>query len=258
MWLYGGYNFDVRFPDDLYFLDPDQGSWTSKSSSFTNSSNVPLLRYEHSTVVWNNSLFVFGGKLIENETTVGELWKYDVLSHNWSLVEYEIGFNRSKSNLKLAGHSADLVTFDNGTEVMIVMFGYHPTIGFSPFIYEYDPSSKTWFLPLTNGAIIKGLFAHTTVYDPDEQLIYVHGGMHLSGKNNAYSTDQTLSYNLTSRQFSMLASSRRSRFLHSASFVDGVMYIYGGSVQNSSSSNLPSGTSCYLSDFMAYYAKCDR
>lgn len=259
--LYGGFNFDLRFSDDLYSFDANQGSWTSLSSQSSTNSSIPALRYEHASVTRDSSLLVFGGKLIENETTVDDLWEYDVVTSSWSLVDYITDFNQtnySVSNLRLAGHSADLVTFSNGSEIMVVMFGYHPIMGYSPFVYEYEPTTKSWIMPKTNGTVVQGLFGHTTVYDSVKQRIYIHGGVRLTGTGriNAYSTDQMLAYDPESRRFSQLTSSGHSRFLHSSSFVDGVVYVYGGTVQNASSSS--SGTACYLSDFMAYYVDCDR
>ena len=243
---------------DLFELDLDNRQWVAKDPS---NDTKPAPRYEHTTLEWNGGLIVFGGKLVENERIVDEMWRYDISQSTWSRVDYtsDFGYIPSSSgsnwNLKLAGHTSNLVTFANGTEMMIVMLGYHPNMGFNPLVYEYNPSTLEWLLPRTNGAILRGLFAHTTVYDPVLRMLYIHGGMQSGTLNNINTrlTDQTIMYNPIERKFSMLAGSGIPRYLHSAVFLNGVMFVYGGNAQNESEANR-----CYSTDMLAYSSALDR
>jgi len=210
-------------------------------------------------VSWNGQLLVFGGKLLENESTVDQLWQFDISQREWSLVNYSADFglthpNLTISNLALFGHSADIVRSANGTEMMVVMFGYNSAVHFSPFVYEYNPQTKTWSFPPTNGVWIGGLFGHSSVYDTASNTIFVHGGYTSSPKNKLSSS--TYAYDPVRRTFTKLASSDIPRFLHAAVLVDGVMYVYGGNTHNDTSSS--TGALCYSPDAMSYSLACDR
>ena len=256
--MYGGFKYDTQSDSgDLAVFDIRNRTWRVDQVT-DNNITKPQLRYEHTTVFWNDSLIMFGGKLTGDESTVDDMWRYDFSTLSWSPVLYTSDFGQndiSGSNpaLKLAGHSANLVTLSNNTQIMVVLFGYHPTMGFSPFVYEYNPASLSWNQPQTEGAIIRGVLGHSSAYDRASNLIYVHGGMQYISSSTSRLTSQTISYNPESREILMLTPSERPRYLHSSVFVNGVMYIYGGSIHNDTT---PSAL-CYSSDFMAYYPTCD-
>ena len=257
LWLFGGISFDMG-NDDLFEIDIVSQHW----KKVVLNGSAPASRYEHSSVLWNESLLVFGGKLVKNEKTVDEMWRYDLIQSSWSKVEYisDFGYSLhlgSNWNLKLAGHSANLIQFENKTSIMIVLFGYHPSMSFSPLVYEYNPSEQKWILPHVNdGALVRGLFGHTTVYDVMTQMLFIHGGMQSGAHvdSNSHLTDQTISYHPVKRRFQMLASSGLPRYLHSAVIFNGVMFVYGGSAQNETSDN----KKCFSSDFLAYSMMLDR
>ena len=257
MWIFGGLRYDMM-GGDLIKLDAFSGRWEEVAGS---DGTEPSPRYEHSAVEWNGVLLVFGGKLLDDESTVDELWSFHIADSTWTRVNYTSDFGRDSSlgsnwNLKLAGHASELVSFGNGTDLMVVLFGYHPTTGLSPLVFEYQPRTGTWILPRTTGARQRGLFGHTTVYDSASSLIYIHGGMQsgFSANPNTRLTDQTLSYHPESRKFEMLSPSDRPRYLHSSVIYNGTMFVYGGSAHNDSSSN----DQCYSSDLLAYYVEEDR
>ena len=256
--MYGGFHFGVgAIKNDLAAYDIASNSWLTNFSSTPNEA-----RYEHSTVAWGESLLVFGGKLIENEETVDELWQFNTNFSTWTRVLYTSNFgngnNGSNLFLKLAGHTANMVRLNNGSEKMVVLFGYHPTMGFNRMVYEYDPTGESWNIITPTGALIWGIFGHSTVYDPTNGLLYIHGGMLSGGSLSASSalSDRTMSYNPNSNEFKLLRSSGVPRYLHTAVFLNGTMFVYGGSTHNDTS--VTSTALCFSDDFMVYDLRCNR
>jgi attractin len=50
---------------------------------------------------------------------------------------------------------------------------------FDKSFMDYDvssPDTRTWSLVNTTGAIVKGGYGHSSIYDDTSGLIYVHGG----------------------------------------------------------------------------------
>ena len=58
-----------------------------------------------------------------------------------------------------------------------------------------------WKIPETNGAIVKGGYGHSSVYDPDTGLIYIHGGYHSGSATSYYLADSLYSYDIKSKRW---------------------------------------------------------
>ena len=254
IWMFSGFFFGYYTSSkQLARYDINGRQWHAVNSS----NSPPSGRYGHTIIAWNRNLILFGGKLVLNEQITSEMWKYDIDQSQWSPILYVEDFGVSNlrgnnSNLRLVGHTANLVKFQNGTETMIVLFGYHATTRLGAYVYEYNPSTLRWIMPQAQGARIKGLFGHTAIIDSTTNVIYIHGSPNLDSSTVQTSLD-TFSYNPETRTFYILTSSGKPRYLHSGNLVRGVMYIYGGKSTNASSDG-----NCFLSDMMAYYISCDR
>nr|XP_002121132.4 attractin-like protein 1 [Ciona intestinalis] len=258
IWVYGGMKFGVPTMQDLFMYNVSSQVW---STVVTSNQTYPQSRYGHTMVAWENSLIVFGGKLTKTEKAVDHIWQFDKINSTWMKIDYDVTFNKQLNNetsvLELSGHTADIVTLNNNVTIMLVMFGYHPVMSYSQFVYEYDIINKTWHRPQT-GRVgknkIPGLFGHTTVYDPTTNLIYIHGGA-ISVLSSIALVSTTYAYNPNSKCFTILKSSDQPRYLHSASLINGVMYVYGGNTHNDT--NESKGALCYSPSFMAYNIQCN-
>lgn len=83
---------------------------------------------------FQNSLLIFGGAFLNNSAT-NEVWLYNITSSTWRLI---LHVNETESAPYLIGHSAHMTTNYNGSEVMLIFFGYSPKWRISQFVFEYN------------------------------------------------------------------------------------------------------------------------
>lgn len=55
--------------------------------------------------------------------------------------------------------------------------------------------TKSWNLPETRGALVKGGYGHSSIYDYVTKLIYVFGGYHSLGASDTLLVDLLYGYN---------------------------------------------------------------
>ena len=63
------------------------------------------------------------------------------------------------------------------------------------------PANFVWTVPATGGAIVKGGYGHSSVYDPNTRLIYVHGGYHSASVSSYHLSDSLYSYSPHTRSW---------------------------------------------------------
>ena len=61
-------------------------------------------------------------------------------------------------------------------------------------MYIFSVARFFWRLRDTRGAIVKGGYGHSSIYDPKTQRIYVHGGYHSQNQASYYLSDKLYSY----------------------------------------------------------------
>ena len=54
-----------------------------------------------------------------------------------------------------------------------------------------------WTIVETTGAIVKGGYGHSSVYDSKRGLIYVHAGYHSGSRSSYHLTDVLYAYNIS-------------------------------------------------------------
>lgn len=251
MWIYGGKSLKQGSYSDLVLYNASIKDWVVVNGS----GSFPDARYSHTLVFTEEKLLVFGGKLCKNETTVDDLWLFDTKYFTWKLVSYSTQLyqftNQSYSSLLLSGHTANFIVLNNGSKVMVVLFGYHPVEEYSPFVYYYYLHQQIWTRPQMFGAKISGLFGHSSVYDNFGRQIYVHGGYQKSGISS-----ETFVFNPESKLVVKLDGIGIPRYLHSAVILGNFMYIFGGNTHNDTSTS--TGALCYSGDFLALDLSCNR
>lgn len=252
MWVIGGEFFDktaelseffVRFDLNLKKWDPI--GYIEKG---------PTPRFGHSVAVYNGALYMFGG-MIKNTNVVNELWRYD--GRSWTVLRNDDSqYMRIRHSpelrgpLKSMGHTANVVG-----DRMIVIFGHNPIYGYLNSVQEYDFKRNNWTVVSTNGAHVKGGYGHTSVYYPENNLIYVHGGYH-SSLSDSILVDLLYSYHPDKKTWKLLNPSHSPRYLHSAVIINGLMYVFGGNGHNATHDN--TGDKCFSVQFLAYDIECDN
>ncbi|XP_067125746.1 attractin-like protein 1 [Centruroides vittatus] len=252
MWIIGGENFNHDIFQDIIMFNFTTNTWEIVEVT----SNKPANRYGHSVIAFEDCLYMYGGMLY-NGTVKNELWKFDIQNKFWSFLE------KSKTNhqcstklcspLAAVGHTATLVPDMLGDKIIII-FGHNPIYGYLNTVQEYDLTTGNWELTSTRGAIVKGGFGHTSVYDKRTERIYVYGGYHSFGSESAL-VDFLYAYNVWQREWKLLTPSHSHRYLHSAVIHHGLMLVFGGNIYNGTSHS--SGDQCFSSDFLAYDLECD-
>ncbi|KAG7462757.1 hypothetical protein MATL_G00188100 [Megalops atlanticus] len=250
MWVIGGYTFNYSSFHMVLNYNLESSIWNVVPIK-----SGPLPRYGHSLAIYQDDIYMFGGKLEGGSANVtDELWVFSLSSRSWS--------QRTPSVLvhgqlyAVEGHSAHIVELDNGEVVMVVFFGYSSVYSYISNVQEYNLRTNTWLVPETNGAIAQGGYGHSSVYDRMTRSVYVHGGYKALPANKYGLVDDLYRYEVRSRTWTILRESGLARYLHSAVLISGVMLIFGGNTHNDTS--LSNGAKCFSSDFLAYDIACDE
>ncbi|CDQ78011.1 unnamed protein product [Oncorhynchus mykiss] len=170
MWVIGGYSFNYSSFHMVLNYNLESSTWDVVPIN-----SGPLQRYGHSLALYQDDIYMYGGKLEAGSGNVtDELWVFNIPSRTWSL--------KNPSSLvqgqpyAVEGHSAHLAELTNGDVVMVVLFGYSPVYSYISKVQEYNIRTNSWQVPETNGAIVQGGYGHSSVYDSSSRCVYVHGG----------------------------------------------------------------------------------
>ncbi|XP_076363858.1 LOW QUALITY PROTEIN: attractin-like protein 1 [Tachypleus tridentatus] len=249
LWVFGGESFNQEV-----FLNVAKFNFSSKSwenFDYVGTESTRCL-HGHSVITYKEHIYLFGGKE-KNGVVVKIFWSFDFKNWSWKEV---LDYNAEKdcltdlcSPVAVVGHTANMVG-----DRMIVIFGYNPVFGYLNIVQEYSFLWNSWKTVQTNGAIVKGGYGHTSVYDEATQFIYVHGGYHSQGEWGEV-VDVLYAYHPFHQSWTILSPSGSYRYLHGAAVLQGMLLIYGGSTHNDSV--FDAGDKCYSADFLAYDIGCD-
>ncbi|XP_039224309.1 attractin isoform X2 [Crotalus tigris] len=247
MWVIGGYMFNHTDSQMVLAYNLESREWMTLGDS----ANTVGIRYGHSIALHENKIYMYGGKVDETGNVTNQLWLFHISNHSWvPLVP------KAKEQYAVVGHSAHIVTLEDGTVVMLVLFGHCPLYGYISSVQEYNLATNTWSILQTRGALVQGGYGHSSVYDPSSGSIYTHGGYKAFSANKYRLTDDLYKYEVRKYKWTILKESRFSRYLHSALIISGTMLVFGGNTHNDTS--MSQGAKCFSSDFMAYDIACDR
>ncbi|XP_074640642.1 attractin-like protein 1 [Tubulanus polymorphus] len=243
MYVFGGYTFQEHQKLQVNRLNFVNHVWENLASKEV---NWPASRYGHTVVLNQKMVYMYGGNI--NGDITNELWRFDLVSNTW------MKLNSSSGNdlpIAVAGHTAHLIG-----NAMIVIFGHSHIYGYTNLVQEFNIDRGNWSLAVTNGAIVKGGYGHSSVYDAVTGSILVHGGYHSLTATSYYLSDTLYSYKHISNTWRIMRSSGQYRYLHTASIISGLMLVFGGNTHNDTSTSY--GAKCYSLDFLAYDTKCDK
>lgn len=129
MYIIGGEFFSQHEPF-LIKYDMKLKKWYNVDLS---TPTEPERRFGHSAIVYNHTIYVYGG-ILPNGTITSELWAFNIIDAAWNIV---IGHSISNSDfccpIASVGHTATLV--NNG---MIIIFGYNPVYGYLNHVQHYN------------------------------------------------------------------------------------------------------------------------
>ncbi|XP_061646181.1 attractin-like protein 1 isoform X7 [Phyllopteryx taeniolatus] len=129
MWVVGGYSFDYSNYHMVLNYDLESSTWDVVPTS-----GGPLFRYGHSLALYQDDMYMFGGKLESGPGDVtDELWVFDIPRRAWSPRT-----PAAPPPYALEGHTAHVVQLAPGEPAMLVFFGYSPVYGFVSEVLEYN------------------------------------------------------------------------------------------------------------------------
>uniref|UniRef100_A0A8C7UM57 Attractin-like protein 1 n=1 Tax=Oncorhynchus mykiss TaxID=8022 RepID=A0A8C7UM57_ONCMY len=250
MWVIGGYSFNYSSFHMVLNYNLESSTWDVVPIN-----SGPLQRYGHSLALYQDDIYMYGGKLEAGSGNVtDELWVFNIPSRTWSL--------KNPSSLvqgqpyAVEGHSAHLAELTNGDVVMVVLFGYSPVYSYISKVQEYNIRTNSWQVPETNGAIVQGGYGHSSVYDSSSRCVYVHGGYKALPANKYGLVDELYRYEVQTQTWMILRESGLARYLHTAVLTSGTLLVFGGNTHNDTS--LSNGAKCFSADFLAYDMACDE
>lgn len=221
----------------------------------------PSRRYAHSTVLYGDKLFIYGG-VVGNRGPTSELWAFDISAKTWENVNVKVescnGSLLLCGPLKSSGHTSTVVTNLNNKKAdrMVVIFGHSPSLGYLNTVQEYYFGTREWHIVATRGYPVKGGYGHTAAWDRLTGKIYVYGGIVSESESTQILSRNLYSYDTDTRIWTLLADAPSARFLHSATFVSpGLMLAFGGNTHNDTSHSF--GAKCYSSEVLSYDVECN-
>uniref|UniRef100_A0AAY4ETR7 Attractin n=1 Tax=Denticeps clupeoides TaxID=299321 RepID=A0AAY4ETR7_9TELE len=249
MWVIGGHVFNYTEYEMVQAFNLSSQSWLSLSPSVN---SVPA-RYGHSLALYQDKIYMFGGKIDSSGNVSSELWVFHIRNQSWVLMPV-----RGKEPNAVVGHSAHMVQMksDGSEPVILVIFGHCPLFGYISKVQQYNIVKNTWSVLETQGALVQGGYGHSSVYDPHTRCIYIHGGYKAFSANKYGLAGDLYSYHVDKNMWTILKDSGFFRYLHTAVIVSGTMLVFGGNTHNDTS--MSHGAKCFSSDFLAYNLACDE
>ncbi|XP_064603271.1 LOW QUALITY PROTEIN: attractin-like protein 1 [Liolophura sinensis] len=247
MWVVGGYNFNLTPFQTIIRYDFDKNIWESIQPL---GGVIPANRFGHTLVGYQNNLYMYGGVI--GGTVTDELYLFNTTSAGWTHLDmtsvHVSADNPWNLPVVVTGHTAHVVD-----DIMVVIFGHSPTYGYMHNVQEYSFASGGWKMVSPTGALVKGTYGHSSVYDEVSGLIYVFGGSSRETKDVKLS-DQLIAYDARKKHWSLLKGSGSPRYLHSAVLLNDTLLVFGGNTHDTSEKY---STKCYSSDLLAYDMSLD-
>uniref|UniRef100_A0A6Q2ZPM6 Attractin-like 1a n=1 Tax=Esox lucius TaxID=8010 RepID=A0A6Q2ZPM6_ESOLU len=245
MWVIGGYTFNYSSFQMVLNYNLESSTWDVVPINTS-----PLQRYGHSLALYQDDIYMYGGKLEAGSGNVtDELWVFNIPRRIWS--QRTPNSPAQDPPYAVEGHSAHMAELANGDVVMVVLFGYSPVYSYVSKVQEYNIRTHVWQVPDTSGAVVQGGYGHSSVYDSSSRCVYVHGGYKALPANKYGLVDELYRYEVPTRTWE----SGLARYLHTAVLSGGTLLVFGGNTHNDTS--LSNGAKCFSADFRAYDIACD-
>ncbi|XP_014253614.1 attractin [Cimex lectularius] len=250
--IIGGESYNTS--DMIYTYDFTGNVW---ETNHMDSKTAPTPRYGHSAVIFGDKIYIYGG--VKNGGVVcNELWAFDVSAKSWENITVRAEPCNTTSlcgPLKSAGHTATLVMGKRKLERMVVIFGHSPIYGYLNTVQEYHFGTREWSIVKTKGFPVKAGYGHSSAWDSLTEKIYVYGGFISESPATPLLSNRLYSYEPDSHTWTLLSNGPSARFLHTGTFLNGLMIVFGGNTHNDTSQS--QGAKCYSAEALAYDVICD-
>jgi len=212
MIVFGGYD-GTSYLNDVWEYNITQDAWTQKTSGAT-------ARYAHSAVTYNNGIdqimIVFGGN--NGTSVINDVWQYNITQDTWT----------QKTSGATARYFLSEVTYNNGTDQMMVIFGGQSTVSPTNDTWEYNITQDIWTQKLSGSTARYGHKAVTYNNGIDQMMILFGGYSIPYGANRNEIWEYNITQNIwTQKKTSMLAIRHHSQVTYNNG-TDQIMLVFGG------------------------------
>jgi len=159
MFVFGGFD-GVERRNDMYVFNFTTKTWRVVDNA---TGSPPTPRDRHSSVVYRNSLYIFGG--FDGHARTNDLYRFDIETSNWT----QILPSTLESTIPTPRHSHSAVVYNDS---MIVYGGYDG--GYRSDLHKYSFASNTWTRFDPSGRSPRPRYRATCVVHRDQ--CYLHGG----------------------------------------------------------------------------------
>lgn len=243
-YIHGGFTLNTVL-GDFYFYDFDTKTWETVEAKEEeeklgehedfNCGPIqhlePCPRYEHAIAAYSDGFVLYGG-ILDNNSFSGELWFYNVTSHQWSL-------QATRSILTpppLARHTLTVVD-----EYQLYLFGGNFENGsFSSLMFRINIMEgclAQWerVRPLGGLETKRRLAGHSAVFHSESRSIIVYGGLHVDMARVSKLSSYIHVFNIDRRYWSDIHYPKPQspyvpieRAFHSANIIGNYMVVFGG------------------------------
>ena len=121
LYFFGGYQRKIgHYFNDLFYFDLDGSKWTNISDNASTPSDVPSPRTDHTVVLFEGSIYVFGG--YDGKSRFNDLFKCKLrgVKHKWKRIDAEgtIPLNRFGHAAVVVNNSMFVIGGWNGHDTM--------------------------------------------------------------------------------------------------------------------------------------------
>ncbi|XP_026807019.1 uncharacterized protein LOC113549757 [Rhopalosiphum maidis] len=170
---------------------------------------------EHTAVVYQDKVYVFGGEVGFSSASESPLWSYSIKDNLWKKVKGKSGSNVPKGR---RGHTA--LVYRNS---MIIYGGYRDLKGSTNEMWAFHFDTESWHL-LSQGRVLPpARHKHSAIIHDD--IMWVYGGM-----TDLHERSDLWKFDFVKKKWSVLKTKVNPGLLHghSATKVMGSMIIFGG------------------------------
>jgi hypothetical protein len=237
IYVFGGLNVKdetsatQQIPNNtLLKYNANDSTWTT----ILPNSKSPIARNWHSSVEFNNELYIFGGK---SNGYLNDLWKYDPIVNVWSQIRYI-----QNDTVPSARYGHKCVVIKNEMYV----YGGYDRNGFTcgEEMDVFNLFEFTWRRVKLSGDVPEHCYHHTMCAIPDQQLVVVFGGINSSGT-------------VFNHLVAINCDNGECKTIEYSDNIDGMYghcsYIEKGSVDNHWSFHVIGGCSKFCDNFNSFY-----
>lgn len=234
LWIFGGYSLAHGTLNDIRQFDTKNRTWMQVTIDGSDS-KMPVGRYFHASEITKQKIYTYGGLHFDNKLKsvdiLEDFWEFHILEQKWAEVEI-----RSENPGPLAGHAMTLIKHSDKEFLVIIGGLTNEAMNGSYGMWQYD-FNKKWIKLNVSGDMPVGIFGHTAVYRPQNQIIYIFGGYQfINGQYEIANKMYAFNYEkLTISELPVFSEINRPedniprlRALHSAVSFPQFMVVYGG------------------------------